>query len=75
MKHHSATFTIAEQSGVSIWTVRRYLREQLRRDSVQWYTPAQVNINAAVQALQKGRELCHNHPRRHAPGLQLSLFD
>lgn len=66
------TIEIANQSGLNVRTVQRYLQGPVK-------TRCKLNsegVKYVVEALRVGRQLCHNQPRRYAiPATQLSLFD
>lgn len=71
MKHRSKTFAIAEKVGVSVWTVRRYLRGNCR----QWHnTLSDADEARAVEGLRAGQARSKAQPRRYAPPFgQLTL--
>lgn len=81
MKHHSATFAIAEATGLTPKTVRKFLRHCSEQDanhrhqSGTWWVMGKEAMDEVVEALKTGRQLCQNHPYRRAELVQLSLFD
>lgn len=63
-KHRSKTYAIAEQVGVSVRTVRRYLGGSSR----EWYHRlSDAEVERAVAGLKQGAARCPGQPRRHAP--------
>jgi len=63
--HRTQSFAIAEEVGVSVWTVRRYLRQKSK--GRRWHCLDEADTARAISSLKAGKARSKHQPRRYAP--------